>query len=147
LALIFLILWNEVLVSVPVLVLEGGHNHLASLPRRLFQSFENRWRRLTPLGYEDDERQRFARIGQQPLKVGDHRVHEFFAKRWIGFERSRHRLELENRPVFGQRENNSRLEMMTEIITPIIIILPSRSKVAVRVGESGGKLAEVAVER
>jgi hypothetical protein len=37
--------------------------------------------------------------------------------------------------------------MMTEIITPIIIILPSRSKVAVRVGESGGKLAEVAVER
>lgn len=36
---------------------------------------------------------------------------------------------------------------MTEIITPIIIILPSRSKVAVRVGESGGKLAEVAVER
>jgi hypothetical protein len=39
--------------------------------------------------------------------VGDHRVHEFFTKRWIGFERSRHRFELENRPVFRVKKDNT----------------------------------------
>lgn len=92
------ILGYEVLVTVPIFVLESWYNHLSSLPRRFFQSFQNRWSRLPPFWDKDDERKGFAGVRQELFEMGDHRIHKLFTERWIGFKRPRYRFEIENRP-------------------------------------------------
>lgn len=92
------VLGDNVLEAVPVLVLVGGHDDLAALPVGFLEPFEDRRRRFAPLGDEDDERQRLQRLGQQPLKVRHHGVHQLLAERRVGLERARHRLEVQHRP-------------------------------------------------
>ena len=94
-------LGNDVLKSVPVLVLESRYDELAPLPPGRLQLEEGGWGGFAPLGQKDDEREGLQRLLKQTLEVADHRVHQLLAERRVGLERPAEGLEVQDRPANG----------------------------------------------
>ena len=79
-------LGHDVLEAVTVVVLQRRHHQLLPLPPRGLELEQRGRGGVPPLGQEHHEGERLEAVVQQPLEVGDHRVHQLLAERRVGLE-------------------------------------------------------------